>query len=486
MHRHRLWKILDHSPSAKSAVLGAALALVACGGAPRATEGNGNGVRYTLSVDEELDTFGVRVCFDGAVPSGLWGVTSQTLDFVASATTDDGRELPRSGRTLQLGGVLPGRCVRYEVDVERIAGTGFVRGAARGEGVLFASSVTWLLMPTPFDPRARYELALDAPEGMRMSAPWERTCAEDCDRFRLDETAFKFLSQTVIGQFAMHRFDVDGVPVELARVGGPFAASDDDLRAWLELSVRGVARITGRFPAPRAQVAVFPTEPGHDPVQFGFVGRGGGCSVLAMVREDATLETLAEDWVLVHELSHLLLPYIDSDESWLSEGFATYYQEVVRARAGVRTPLEAWRSIDNGFQRGESHGTGRTLIAEAEAMHRTHAYWRVYWGGAAVAMYLDVALRRRGGSLDAALDRFVECCGRRTSPYSSMEAIRRIAELGGAPDLAADVERMIASDEFPDFETLYVELGLRRNEEGLVDFVDAPGSAMRDAIMAAP
>ena len=36
----------------------------------------------------------------------------------------------------------------------------------------------------------------------------------------------------------------------------------------------------------------------------------------------------------------------------LAEGLATYYQNVLRARAGLLTPSEAWEQIDAGFARG--------------------------------------------------------------------------------------------------------------------------------------
>jgi hypothetical protein len=43
-------------------------------------------------------------------------------------------------------------------------------------------------------------------------------------------------------------------------------------------------------------------------------------------------------------------------------------------------------------------------------MHENHAYQRVYWGGAAIALLLDVALREAGSSLDAAMRHLDTCC----------------------------------------------------------------------------
>src|SRR6185295_7590235 len=70
-----------------------------------------------------------------------------------------------------------------------------------------------------------------------------------------------------------------------------------------------------------------------------------------------------------------------------------------------------WQEVVSGFARGRrSAGVGgtttKTLAEESAGMARSHSFLRVYWGGAAVAMLLDVELRRSTGgakSLDDAM-----------------------------------------------------------------------------------
>ena len=38
--------------------------------------------------------------------------------------------------------------------------------------------------------------------------------------------------------------------------------------------------------------------------------------------------------------------------AWLSEGTASYYQNVLRARAGILPAEDAWQRMHSGFRRG--------------------------------------------------------------------------------------------------------------------------------------
>ena len=67
-----------------------------------------------------------------------------------------------------------------------------------------------------------------------------------------------------------------------------------------------------------------------------------------------------DDWSVIHELSHLLLPYVQSEDAWLSEGAASYYHVVVEGEQNrdaawyYPDPKPAARNIKNhvAFWRG--------------------------------------------------------------------------------------------------------------------------------------
>ncbi len=131
---------------------------------------------------------------------------------------------------------------------------------------------------------------------------------------------------------------------------------------------------------------------------FGLSSRGGGRSLLFVVGRDADADALVGEWIAVHEMVHLVLPVTRDEDAWLGEGIATYYQEVLRARAGMISAEQAWENLRRGFDAGVRAAGGRTL---EEVARGRGDYTRLYWSGAALALRMDAALRRRGSSLDA-------------------------------------------------------------------------------------
>ena len=54
------------------------------------------------------------------------------------------------------------------------------------------------------------------------------------------------------------------------------------------------------------------------------------------VGRDVTPAQLMDDWVLVHEMTHLALPDMGETQSWFSEGLAVYVEGIARVQAGNR------------------------------------------------------------------------------------------------------------------------------------------------------
>jgi hypothetical protein len=214
---------------------------------------------------------------------------------------------------------------------------------------------------------------------------------------------------------------------------------------------------------------------GVAPVAFGMAAHGERPTLLAYVDRGATPEALRRDWVAVHELSHLGHAFLDGRSAWLTEGIATYYETVLRARAGWISAETAIAQLDGGFRRGERGGTGRTLRDESEDRHRTRAYDRVYWAGAAIALAIDVALRGEGSSLDAAL---LRAHGLRRERLDDEALLRALDGGGTASGVAAP---WLDQSAFPDLGPAYRALGVRREGAGVT--LDAEGAALRAAIL---
>jgi predicted metalloprotease with PDZ domain len=208
---------------------------------------------------------------------------------------------------------------------------------------------------------------------------------------------------------------------------------------------------------------LIPQPQGNEP--FGNVARGGGASVLLLVPARFDAPSLMRDWVLPHELSHLLLPFLAREDAWLSEGFATYYQEILRARGGAIDAGEALSNLARSLRSARHEGTGRTLCEESRAMHGTHAYRAVYWGGAGHWLKLDLALREASAGelgIDSLLTQ-LRSEARLTPPYSARELLARLDQLSHTQlfsALLAACER----EPFPDVEPALEALGVTSDD----------------------
>jgi len=200
--------------------------------------------------------------------------------------------------------------------------------------------------------------------------------------------------------------------IELAIVGKVSTPVARKLEQWIQVGIENLKHLYGRLPVSDVQILVFPLGYHSNPVPWGEVMRGD--AVHLYVDSTRSLEELNRNWVLTHELSHLVHPYLTGADAWLSEGIASYYQNVLRARSGLLDIESAWKKLHAGFKRGIAQvNRVDTLARDTRSMLRQRQYMRVYWSGAAIALISDVQYRDRSDgatSLDAVLAEFSTCC----------------------------------------------------------------------------
>ena len=174
--------------------------------------------------------------------------------------------------------------------------------------------------------------------------------------------------------------------------------------------------VYGELPTAAVRVTLLPG--GHRgwdserPVAFGRVRRTAVPSIELFADLDRPIEDYYGDWTAMHEFSHLLLPRIHGRQRWVGEGFASYYQNVLMARAGFYTPELGLRYLLEGLERGAASRPDLSPNEAAVAGIST-ARMKIYWSGAALFLLADVQLRERSGgeeSLDTVLGRLRNCC----------------------------------------------------------------------------
>ena len=152
-----------------------------------------------------------------------------------------------------------------------------------------------------------------------------------------------------------------------------------------------------------------------------------GASVVIVLGDKMPESARHKDWVLVHELFHLGFPTFRGEGRWLGEGLATYYEPVLRARAGWTTESEIFRQFARNMPRGQP-GPSTRAIAGLSSREDLDT---IYWGGAMFCLTADVRIReetRGKRSLDDVIRAALERGGDATRVWT----IRDVLKVGDA------------------------------------------------------
>ena len=459
--------------------------------------------RYAVTFDAQAQSVAVRLCLAQARARVAFAADSGwAMRFISDversgAGARDVAKVDSDAAGWHADGWRAGECLSWRADLRAIAQERKPDvGWQMGEDFIAAPQL-WLLRPV-LPTGAEAELRIDMPEGWSISAPWRESGREGKSiHFRIPNTPSDWSAAVAFGHFTEERITLPGGVLRLAVLHGADESQRAKLRAWLDRVSRAVLSAYSRLPLPDVQVLVIPVGqlgrgargPGDaQAVHFGQSIRGQGNALELLVDPGRPAAEFADDWTAVHELSHLMHPYLGDHGSWLAEGLATYYQNVLRARAGMLTPAQAWDRLYQGFKRGAKAPGDETLDQVAANMHRSHAFQRVYWAGAAYWLTVDRDLRRSSGgamNLETALARFRDCCLPAYREWKPEDFVARLDALAGSDVIAARYREFAAMRQFPDWEKLYADLGIRDGGEHLAFAADAKDAAIREAIMAA-
>ncbi len=321
------------------------------------------------------------VCAMGSLCDG------QAMGERPPVVTDDGISVvPVGGQT----------CLRYRLSVARMVQAGWIPRA--WPSALLIPTYTWLWKPSVLDRTAKNAVRLSTEDPFLLLPDHQGTGA-----------LFRFLSYTVLGtHHATSHISGENLLERIVQV--PKANHDDQTLLRWSSRVGHLARKLPGFIPPEdltwlwVEPSTTPSVQANEPFGFGMATRGGNPTILLYARPGFTANAMAGHWVPIHELMHFLTPLVQPEGTWLTEGIATYYQILLRARGGVITTQQALQELHHGLSAGTRGGTGRTLRQESADMRQTRAYQRVYWSGTAFMWLADLQLRRlHSASLDEVL-----------------------------------------------------------------------------------
>ena len=252
----------------------------------------------------------------------------------------------------------------------------------------------------------------------------------------------------------------------------------EKLKAWLTKATHVASQLSGKFPRAESRVVIERASRRRGsrwPVPWGQTIRRGMNGVLFQVNTEKPLQAYIGDWTAAHEFSHLFVPYPGQRDIWLSEGFASYYQNILMAREGIYNELQAWQKLYEGFTRaGADRNEDYTLNEISEGRRQHSATMRLYWSGALFFLEADIALRLASNNavtLDWVVDEFLQCCNnyrRRLSGKDMLEYYDRVLR-DKAPRLAATLgdhyfrelyQRYSQSHAIPNYEDVLSRVGI--------------------------
>ncbi len=460
MHNTLVYHGFINNHALKSSLL-ALLFLVA----PVALYGEDN---YRAVFSEDLGQVTVTACFDGPAPSHIYH------DDVAPSFTEsiqaNGRDIqltPRYGKA-RLPDLPPNSCLRWRISLAQAAATAGDRVAMRLDSGYLTNGSLWFWRDNE---RRSIRMEVIVPAGVSLSTPWRLRKTTPELTYSPTPTPAGWTSRIAVGRFSIERVSVPGTDLLLAVSGNFSSHQRSKFTDWIKESADSVAGVLGEFPQQDVQVLVVPIGPRNEAVPWAHVIRGGGSAVEFFVDETRPLEEFREGWVATHELSHLLLPLITRKDRWLSEGLASYYQNVLRARDGRLTEQQAWQRLNSGFERGR---------------RGTHGVMREYWSGAAILLKADSRLRALTDgqqSLDTALADLHECCFEGTRSWKAREMFTELDRLTGLDVFSELLQEQLNDKNFPDVSTTYSMLGVVPESGDIFLDAKAPWSRIRQDIM---
>ena len=358
--------------------------------------------------------------------------------------------------------------VRYRIDLgELAAACGDEVDCARrvGESTL-SPALAWLAHPSPktdVPVTVRVRTAAGTQFASGMHALDETGTAFGFRSYDLDEGSF-----SAFGPMRHYRVDLTGKTarpeahprVDIEVVGKQtYGMTDDEIREWVDEAAQVVTPLFGRFPVDRSTLFVVPAK-GEDEVVFGKVLSLAGASVVLVMGDRMPAAGRHHDWVLVHELFHLGFPTFRGEGRWLGEGLATYYEPILRARAGWTTEPEVYRQFARNMPRGVPARGSSAGLAQRDDLDS------IYWGGALFCFAADVKIReetRGKHSLDDVMRAALARGGDATKVWTVAEVVHLGDEVTGTTVLSGMYDRYAARGERIDLDGLFASLGVDRD-----------------------
>lgn len=177
---------------------------------------------------------------------------------------------------------------------------------------------------------------------------------------------------------------------------------------WLDVAQTATEQTIGQYPFPvNLHIAA---RKANEPVPWANTWREGTQSIYFYVETRFSRQQFIDDWTAYHELSHLALPYLGSQNRWFAEGFASFMQYQIMSNAGVLK-----KSVEQSYQFKLSPHLAKyqnddSAMETIHSLFRNRQYKAGYWASAWFFILADQQLQLQDSSMIEIVREYLDCC----------------------------------------------------------------------------
>jgi hypothetical protein len=185
-------------------------------------------------------------------------------------------------------------------------------------------------------------------------------------------------------------------------------AQQQQLQHWLHFSATATTDVLGPYPF-TMQLYLY-QHPGNEPVPWANTWRESSQQIHFHVDPRFDQSQFKQDWTAYHEIAHLALPFLGTNNAWFAEGFASFMQYQIMQQAGLID--SAATAISAKFIRQRRHYLNNNSMRDnALAQLKARRFAAGYWGAAQFFVVADIVLQQQGkGRLTQLIQRYQRCC----------------------------------------------------------------------------
>ena len=229
--------------------------------------------------------------------------------------------------------------------------------------------------------------------------------------------------------FSMCSLNAFAIDVVIHNLDSLTTNGQKTVSTWINQSLTKTQNTLGPLQQTTLPIYLKPQYFAFEPVPWASVKRNNPDGLELHIDRYASLKAFTKDWTLYHELSHLYLPLLPYSGFWLSEGFASYMQNVIMRDNGVISQAQFVQRLNAGFERSrlQTKTKKQPLNELSSDMWKQRAQQRVYWTGAAFFVEADLALQKQGQNVASIIKQYQACC--RTARSNARTFIKELDKL---------------------------------------------------------